>query len=307
MFATISAWTVTMFQRKAMNIVKKEVCSQLKIISTRICRNIHSSNVKSNTQSGSVNYDEIKKFSAVGADWWSAESNRGTGPLHSMNPVRVDFIRRTLSKQLSLDGISDNMQMKGLNILDVGCGGGILSEALSRLGANVTSIDPSAMNIAIASKHSSVDPLTSTISYKQTTVEEMALTGQKFDVVCSLEVIEHVETPMAFVAACGSCLKDGGSLYLSTINRNMKSFAIAIVGAEYVLNMLPPGTHNWHKFLTPDELTLMVEVGSTGLSVREKQGLVMSIDPMSGKFLWRTDPKDLEINYIMHAVKSNNI
>ena len=235
---------------------------------TCVSKGFHSGIARSSGPNGSVNYDEIKKFSAVGADWWKAESNRGTGPLHSMNPVRCDFIRQTLSKQLSLQSTTPYSQMKGLDILDVGCGGGILSEALSRLGANVTSIDPSEQNIAVAARHSRTDPATSTIQYKQTTVEEMALTGQKFDVVCSLEVIEHVETPLAFVAACSSLVKDGGSLYLSTINRNLKSFGIAIVGAEYVLGMLPPGTHDWHKFLTPDELALMVESGKKSRTVK---------------------------------------
>mmetsp|Transcript_30070 Transcript_30070/g.28738 ORF Transcript_30070/g.28738 Transcript_30070/m.28738 type:complete len:308 (-) Transcript_30070:369-1292(-) len=307
MLPVISTLVVKMIRAKVIKIVTNEVYSQLKSVPASVCRNIHSSNAKRSNQSGSVNSDEIKKFSAVGADWWNAESNRGTGPLHAMNPARVDYIRRTLSKQLSLEGVSDNMQLKGLDILDVGCGGGLLSEALSRLGANVTSVDPSAMNIAIASNHSSVDPLTSSINYKQTTVEEIALSGREFDAVCSLEVIEHVETPLAFVAACSSCLKDGGSLYLSTMNRNLKSFTVAIVGAEYVMNMLPPGTHNWHKFLTPDELTMMVEAGSNGMSVRDKQGILMSIDPMSQKISWYMDSKDLDINYIMHAVKSKNI
>lgn len=259
--------------------------------------------VLSSSSSASVNNDEIRKFSAVGKDWWSAESNKGTGPLHSMNPVRVDFIRRTIEHHLSIQDTPSHLKLKGLDILDVGCGGGILSEALARLGANMTSIDPSDVNIGVASRHSSTDPLTSNIEYKQTTVEELARTGRKFDVVCSLEVIEHVETPLAFVGACSSLLKDGGSLYLSTINRNLKSFGVAIVGAEYLLNMLPPGTHDWHKFITPDELSMMVETSPHGLKVLKREGIVMSINPMNGKFVWRTDPNDLEINYILHAAK----
>ena len=139
--------------------------------------------------------------------------------------------------------------------------------------------------------------------FHQIRVEELARAGRKFDVVCSLEVIEHVETPLAFVSACASLLKDGGSLYLSTINRNLKSFGVAIVGAEYVLNMLPPGTHDWHKFITPDELSMMVETSPYGLKVLKREGIVMSINPMNGKFVWRTDPNDLEINYILHAAK----
>ena len=231
------------------------------IFSIRPSRGFQSGTILSSSVHGSVNNDEVKKFSSVGKDWWNAESNRGTGPLHAMNPVRVDFIRRTLSKQLSSMSKEPNFHMGGLDILDVGCGGGILSEALARLGANVTSIDPSDVNIGVASRHSSTDPLTSKIEYIQTTVDVIARSGRKFDVVCSLEVIEHVETPLAFVADCASCVKDGGSLYLSTLNRNLKSFAVAIVGAEYVLGMLPPGTHDWHKFITPEELTMMVQAG----------------------------------------------
>ena len=262
----------------------------------------HSTALSAST-SASVNNDEVRKFSAVGKDWWSAESNKGTGPLHSMNPVRVDFIRRTIENHLSIQSKPPHLKLQGMDILDVGCGGGILSEALARLGANMTSIDPSDVNIAVASRHSSTDPLTSNIEYKQTTVEELARAGRKFDVVCSLEVIEHVETPLAFVSACASLLKDGGSLYLSTINRNLKSFGVAIVGAEYVLNMLPPGTHDWHKFITPDELSMMVETGPHGLKVLKREGIVMSINPINGKFIWRADPNDLGINYILHAAK----
>jgi 2-polyprenyl-6-hydroxyphenyl methylase / 3-demethylubiquinone-9 3-methyltransferase len=267
-------------------------------------RTAHSTTQESGNKSASVNNEEIKKFSAVGKDWWNAESNRGTGPLHAMNPVRVDFIRRTLAAQLSLHSLPPNLQLQGLDILDVGCGGGILSEALARLGANVTSIDPSDVNIAVASRHSRTDPSTSKIDYMRTTVEEIARSDRKFDVVCSLEVIEHVETPMAFVTACSSLLKSGGSLYLSTINRNLKSFGVAIVGAEYILNMLPPGTHDWHKFITPKELTMMVETGQSGMSVLKKEGIVMSINPMNGNFVWHLDPNDLGINFILHAVKS---
>lgn len=264
----------------------------------------HFTTPESGKGSASVNNDEVKKFSAVGKDWWNAESNRGTGPLHSMNPVRIDFIRRTLAAQLSLHSVPPNLQLQGLDILDVGCGGGILSEGLARLGANVTSIDPSDANIAVASRHCKTDPSTSKINYMQTTVEEIAQSSRKFDVVCSLEVIEHVETPMSFVTACSSLVKTGGSLYLSTINRNLKSFGVAIVGAEYVLNMLPPGTHDWHKFITPDELTMMVETGQSGMTVLKREGIVMSINPMNGNFVWHLDPNDLGINYILHAVKS---
>lgn len=191
-----------------------------------------------------VNDEEVKKFSAVGAHWWDKTSRFGTGPLHNMNPCRVSFIRDSLAIKLSRHDMPLHEQLKGLKILDVGCGGGLLSEALSRLGAEVTSVDPSQASIDVARKHASVDPLTATINYRKSTVGEVADSGEKFDVVCSLEVIEHVEMPLSFVKQCVNCLQDDGSLFLSTISRTPKSFAIAILGAEYITRIVPPGNDN---------------------------------------------------------------
>lgn len=255
--------------------------------------------------SSSVNEEEVQKFSAVGQDWWSSSSNSGTGPLHAMNPVRVGFIREAMAEQLSTQSFMPDARIRNADILDVGCGGGILSEALARLGANVTSIDPSRENVAVARAHSRTDPATASIEYQQTTVEGMAASGRKFDAVCALEVIEHVETPLAFITACSACLKPGGSLFMSTINRTAKSLAIAIVGAEYVTRMVPIGTHDWNKFVTPNELSMMIESQSVGLILRRKQGLVMSVDPFTqGQLKWHLDDADLDVNYIVHAVKS---
>jgi ubiquinone biosynthesis O-methyltransferase len=196
-------------------------------------------------------------------------------------------------------------QLKGLKILDVGCGGGILSEALARLGATVTSIDPSPKNIEVASNHSKCDPLTASIKYKCATVEKVAASGEKFDAVCTLEVVEHVEMPMSFLAACSSCLEEGGSLFVSTINRTYKSHLISILGAEYLTRLVPIGTHDWHKFITPDELNIMITAQGSNMNIRNTQGIVLTgINPFSGKMEWRLSSTDLDNNYIVHAVKA---
>jgi SAM-dependent methyltransferase len=258
--------------------------------------------------SASVNADEVKKFAAVGQDWWSSASSSGTGPLHAMNPVRVAYIREALAAQLSTSHLPPDAQLRGAELLDVGCGGGILSEALARLGARVTSIDPSGENVAVARAHSAADPATAHIDYRQTTVEEVAASGRTFDAVCALEVIEHVETPMAFITACATCVRPGGSLFLSTINRTAKSYAVAIVGAEYVARVVPAGTHDWNKFITPEELRLMAEAHPARLTVVNKQGLVMRVDPFAtGKLAWGLNPSDLDVNYIMQAVKAGKL
>lgn len=257
--------------------------------------------------SASVNDAEVAKFSRVGSDWWSAESTSGTGPLHAMNPARVDFIRRAISNHMGRSHLPASEQLHGVDILDIGCGGGLLAEALARLGARVVAIDPSEQNIAVAKAHSRVDVLTREISYKCTTVEELlALSTEEgsppsFDFVCSLEVLEHVEDPKTFLRSCRKCAKPGGGLFLSTLNRTAKSYAMTILGAEYLLRLLPVGTHDWNKFIRPDELVSMVS--STGdVKSTIVEGLVL--DPRclsSGALSWRLSKTDLEVNYIVYA------
>ena len=261
----------------------------------------------SDVLNSSVNFGEVEKFSKIGDNWWDNGSSHGTGPLHAMNPVRVNFIRNTLAEQLSRSHLSPEIQLSGSNILDVGCGGGILSEALSRLEANVTSIDPSSENITIAKSHSECDPQTSKICYLQKTVEEMAMSDVKFDAVCALEVIEHVENPLSFLAACSKCLKPGGSLYISTINRTPKALVMAKLLPEYFLRLLPIGTHEWNKFITLEEMTLMLEASYTGqLHVKKKQGMIPSVDinPWAvNNFRWKMSDTDFDVHYILQAVK----
>ena len=258
-----------------------------------------------------MNAEELKKFASIGQKWWDTDSKAGTGPLHFMNPTRVEFIRTVVS---STDGKRRSLpppdQLRGLKILDVGCGGGILSESLARLGANVTAIDPTVENITVAKCHASkFSEISSRISYKAMTIEEMARSGETFDVVCSLEVVEHVNTPLNFISLCKECLKeDNGSLVMSTINRTAKSYLIAILGAEYITRMVPFGTHDWHKFLTPSELSRLITTSlpnSSGgkMIITSTKGLVPRLDIFSNNIKWELSNCDFDVNYILHAVK----
>jgi len=251
--------------------------------------------------SQSVNAEEVAKFSRIGAGWWEQGSNAGVGPLHAMNPARVGFIRESLAKKLGLQDKPVLEQLQGLEILDVGCGGGLLSEALSRLGAKVTAIDPSEENIRVAKQHSLVDPQTSSIEYRCTTVEDLAASGKIFDAVCTLEVLEHVESPLTFVKSCKQCLRPGGSLFLATINRTAKSYAMTILGAEYLLRLLPVGTHDWNKFITPEELIALLAASGGKVKTLDVQGLVLEPLCVPPAAAWSLSRTDHDVNYITHA------
>ncbi|MFG1332598.1 bifunctional 2-polyprenyl-6-hydroxyphenol methylase/3-demethylubiquinol 3-O-methyltransferase UbiG [Xanthobacter autotrophicus] len=232
---------------------------------------------------------EVARFDALGAQWWDEKGKMA--PLHAMNPARLAFLRDALVRHFSRDARALR-PLKGLSILDIGCGGGLLSEPLARMGGQVRGIDPAPGNVDIARAHAAASGLT--VDYEAVTAEELASRGDRFDVVVALEVVEHVADVSLFVRTAGQLVADGGVLVLSTLNRTAKSFALAIVGAEYVLRWLPPGTHRWEKFITPEELE--ATLAAAGFTAREKVGL--AYEPLSGDFHLT---EDLSVNYFMVA------
>ncbi|KAJ0412766.1 hypothetical protein ATCC90586_002396 [Pythium insidiosum] len=237
--------------------------------------------------------DEVNKFNRVSSDWWSPSSTSGVGPLHQLNPVRVKYIRSHAVRHFGQTREDDPLPLRPFRVADVGCGGGILSEALCRIGANMVSVDPGAGNIAAAKHHAAQHEVTKHIDYRCCT----SAAGEQFDIVCSLEVIEHVSNPQAFVSSLAPLVKPGGMLFLSTINRTLLSGALAIGMAEYVMRIVPPGTHDWSKFIQPDELARMVK--QEGLHVEDISGIVGN--PILRD--WRIDSNCTAINYILCATK----
>ncbi|HEY1735412.1 MAG TPA: bifunctional 2-polyprenyl-6-hydroxyphenol methylase/3-demethylubiquinol 3-O-methyltransferase UbiG [Methylovirgula sp.] len=244
--------------------------------------------------SSSVDPDEIARFDRLGEDWWNPK-----GPmraLHQFNPVRVDYLRRMIShRRARLEGrrtAPADQPLMGVTILDIGCGGGLLSESLARLGATMTAIDPAPTNIEIARRHAEQSGLA--IDYRCTTAEAGAEQGPHFDVVLTMEVIEHVREPKQFIAVAASMLGPHGLLVAATLNRTMKSYALAILGAEYVLGWVPKGTHDWAQFVTPRELGDALRAAD--LHIVDETGVVF--DPISGK--WR-ESRDMGVNYMMAA------
>lgn len=238
---------------------------------------------------------EIARFEALAEDWWSAEGPMA--PLHRMNPVRIGWICEQIALHMPAAGgarrdIHHAGGLEGLSIVDIGCGGGILSEPLCRLGASVTGLEPAAKNLAIARAHAAEQGLD--IDYRPDTAEAMVAAGHRYDVVCALEVVEHVVDMEAFIATVAELVKPGGLLIISTLNRTLKSFGLAIIGAEYVLRWVPQGTHQWEKFVQPKELR--AAIGATGLKVTETAGMIYN--PLARK--WRIS-SDTSVNYIMAA------
>jgi 2-polyprenyl-6-hydroxyphenyl methylase/3-demethylubiquinone-9 3-methyltransferase len=243
-------------------------------------------------KTGTIDPAEIAKFEAMAAEWW--DPNGKFRPLHMMNPVRLDYITRQIAAEFGRD-LTAERPFEGLRLLDIGCGGGLLSEPMARLGADVVGADAAERNIPVARVHAEQSGLT--IDYRHTSAEALVAEGEQFDVVLNMEVVEHVADPQAYLTACHDLLKSGGLMLCSTINRNPKSFAMAIVGAEYIMRWLPKGTHEWSKFITPDELFKMIEIA--GLRPLDRKGYVFN--PIS--WGWSISDRDLSVNYVTASIR----
>ena len=240
----------------------------------------------------SLDRGEIEQFSRLGAQWWNERGPMAM--LHKFNPIRLGYIRDHLTTHFKRDPRQLGC-LSGLRVLDIGCGGGILSEPLARIGADVVGADPSESNIAVARRHAEEAGVT--VDYRVTTAEALADAGERFDVVLAMEVVEHVTNMPAFVARCAEMVKPGGLMIGATLNRTMKSFALAIVGAEYVLRWLPRGTHRWDKFVTPDELERAMT--SAGLQVTDERSVVYNVFADR----WQLSG-DMDVNYMLTAARS---
>ncbi|TCS66436.1 3-demethylubiquinone-9 3-methyltransferase [Primorskyibacter sedentarius] len=239
-----------------------------------------------------VDPSEIAKFEAMAAEWW--DPNGKFKPLHMLNPCRLDYITSQIAAEFDRD-LKELRPFEGLRILDIGCGGGLLCEPMARLGAKVIGADAAERNIPVAQVHAQQSGLE--IDYRHTTAEAMAEAGEQFDVVLNMEVVEHVADPLTYLTACKNLLKPGGLHLCSTINRNPKSFAVAIVGAEYVMRWLPKGTHEWSKFITPEELFALLR--EAGLDPVDRKGFVFN--PISWQ--WSLSDRDLSVNYVTASLR----
>ncbi|MEX0339443.1 MAG: bifunctional 2-polyprenyl-6-hydroxyphenol methylase/3-demethylubiquinol 3-O-methyltransferase UbiG [Arenibacterium sp.] len=239
-----------------------------------------------------IDPSEIAKFEAMAAEWW--DPNGKFKPLHMLNPCRLDYITAQIAGEFARD-LTKETPFQGLRILDIGCGGGLLSEPMARLGAEVVGADAAERNIPVAQVHAEQSGLT--IDYRHTTAEDLAAAGEQFDAVLNMEVVEHVADPLAYLTACQQLLKPGGLHICSTINRNPKSYVMAIFGAEVVMRWLPKGTHEWSKFITPDELFKLLE--QSGLDPVDRKGFVFN--PIS--WSWSLSARDLSVNYVTASVK----
>ncbi|MTH33386.1 bifunctional 2-polyprenyl-6-hydroxyphenol methylase/3-demethylubiquinol 3-O-methyltransferase UbiG [Paracoccus limosus] len=241
----------------------------------------------------SIDPAEVAKFQAMAAEWWDPQGK--FKPLHMLNPTRLDYVTAQIAGQFGRDRDAA-LPFEGLTILDIGCGGGLMAEPMARLGATVTGADAATGNIAVASLHAEEQGLA--IDYRATTSEALAAEGHSYDAVMALEIVEHVADPAEFIATCRDLVKPGGLLIQSTLNRTAKSFGAAIIGAEWIMRWLPKGTHDWRRFITPDELATMTE--ATGLSVVDRCGMVFN--PLG--WSWSLSHRDLSVNYAMTALRT---
>jgi 2-polyprenyl-6-hydroxyphenyl methylase/3-demethylubiquinone-9 3-methyltransferase len=247
--------------------------------------------VPTQARQSTVDEAEVARFSRLADTWWDARGKMGV--LHRFNPVRLGTIKDAACRQFDRDRKRLDA-LAGLRILDIGCGGGLLCEPLTRLGASVVGVDPSETNIAVARLHAAKSGLA--VDYRASTAEALADAGERFDIVLAMEVVEHVADMPLFVARCGEMVKPGGLMIVATLNRTLKSFALAIVGAEYVLGWVPRGTHQWDKFVTPNELEIALEKG--GLHVIGESGVIYNILADT----WDLS-RDMDVNYMLTGAK----
>ena len=241
------------------------------------------------TPSATIDPAEVDRFRALADDWWNPRGKMR--PLHEIAPARLGFIRDTACRHFSRD-LKAMRALENLSVLDIGCAVGLVSEPVARMGARVTGIDPGAELISAARAHAAAGGLA--IDYRNARTEDLAAAGEKFDLVLCLEVVEHVPDPRAFLATCARLLAPGGLMIVSTINRTLKAYALAIVGAEYVLRWLPRGTHDWNRFVTPDELLSYLK--SAGLSEAARSGMIFN--PLAAG--WSLS-RDCDVNYFLAA------
>lgn len=237
-----------------------------------------------------VDPGEVERFARIAGEWWDPVGK--FAPLHRLNPVRIGYIRDRVAEHWRRDALGGT-PLAGLSLADIGCGGGLLCEPMRRLGATVTGIDAASDNIEVAALHAGRQGLA--VDYRQSTAEALAAAGARFDIVLALEIVEHVADADLFLRSCSRLVKPGGLLFLSTLNRTAKAWALAIAGAEYVLGWLPRGTHDWRKFLKPSEVARSLRASE--LDVREIVGVVYS--PLSRT--WSLNRADLDVNYMLYA------
>ncbi len=240
-----------------------------------------------------IDDEEIANFSRMADEWWDEKG--AFKPLHDLTPTRIAYIRDQLCGHFLKDPESSS-PLQGLSILDVGCGGGLVAEPLTRLGGTMTGIDASEKNIGVAQAHAQQSGLT--IDYRTTSAEALATDGTQYDVVLALEIIEHVADVSLFLDALSQLVRPGGIVIITTLNRTFKSYALAIIGAEYIMRWLPVGTHQWHKFLRPSEIVM--PMNHRGFSQTDLTG--MRYSPLSRS--WSLDKKDIDVNYLLSFTKS---
>ena len=236
-----------------------------------------------------VDDEEVARFSALADEWWDPRGKMA--PLHRLNPVRIGYIRNAVCRHFACD-VKALDCLRGLRLLDVGCGAGLLSEPLARIGGQVVAVDPSNANIAAAKLHAEENEVT--VDYRVGTAEALADAGERFDVVLAMEVVEHVADVNLFISRCADMVQPGGLSIIATINRTLKSFALAIVGAEYILGWLPRGTHRWDKLVAPNELEIALELA--GMHLIDRRGVIYDLPGDR----WRL-ASDTDVNYMVTA------